>query len=294
MSARLRVGGYRPGVASWTLTVLCIGVGLLWLFAPLLWSLAAPSADVTNRQAPFVTVLSIVLLALLGIAIWQDSGRESRPLGIVAAVIVVNVAVRASLNINLGVEFNYVLPIGVGIAAGAPIGFFVGAASCLVSQYIAGQVANPLPGQMFVWAFAGVLGGLLRPLGLRLAWLLAPFVGLGFGFVGGLLFNAIGWPTDTVAQPGFRPGLPFDINLVGLYKYGLATSFGVDFMRGIATAVGLAAIGYPLCAVLQHALRPAPIDRTPVALDKDEPDPAAVARRDRSRRVSNMWGERRK
>ncbi len=290
MKAAVKVGGFRPALASWTVTVLFVGVGLLWLFSPLIWSLSAPGAEGVADEAPYVGAVLVVGLCLLVAAIWKDSNRESRPLGIAVALLALNAAVRGSFNINLGVELNYVLPWIVGMAAGGPMGLFVGAGSCLVSQFLTGQMSSALPGQMLVWGLAGVVGGALRPLGRALSCVLAPVLGLAFGLVAGVLLNLVGWPTDTQAQPRFLAGMSFDVNLAALVEYTIDSSLGIDLLRGITTAIGLAVLGYPLSQALRQALRPTLVDHSPVLRDPDEPEPEAIARRRRLRALT-PWGE---
>lgn len=290
MRAVVKIGGFRPGLASWAATVLFVGLGLLWLFSPLIWSLAAPSAESLEDEAPYVGAVLVVCLCLLAVAIWRDSNREARPLGIAGALIVLNAAVRGSFNINLGVEFNYILPWIVGMAAGGPMGLFVGAGSCLASQFLTDQMSSALPGQMLVWGLAGVIGGLLRPLGRIVSCALAPVLGLGFGLVAGALLNLIGWPTDTLAEPKFLAGMSFDVNLASLVEHTIDSSLGIDLLRGITTAIGLAVFGYPLSQALRQALRPTLVDHTPDLRDPAEPEPEAIDRRRRLRALT-PWGE---
>lgn len=283
------VGGYRPGVASWVAVGLCVGVGLLYLVAPLVWPWAMPSPESVEREGPYMAGLAVALLGLLVVATWHDADRDSWPLGVAAAFVAANVLLRDSFNLALGAEVNYVLPFAVGLGAGAPMGFLVGAASCLVSQFMLEQIAPPLGSQMLVWGLAGVFGGLLRPLGPRLSCLAAPFGGVLFGLVAGLLLNLIGWPTDLDARPAFIPVLPFDVNLVALFEFGRETSWGVDLLRGLTTAVGLAVVGYPISRALRQVLRPSAIDETPERPDPSELGSEAIARRERTRTTGLMW-----
>lgn len=290
MSRRVKVGGHRPSVASWTLMALCAAVGLLHLFAPLLWPMSMPSAESIDRQAPYVGAMTIVLVSLLAIAIWVDSNREAWPLGLATMAVISNVLIRELFNIGLGVELNFVVPIVVGMAAGGPMGFLVGAASCLISQFGQDQISPPLAGQMLVWGLAGALGGMLRPLGPRLSCAVAPFAGVLFGLVAGLLLNAFYWPADTSAIPAFIPVAPFQANLGSLVQYGRDTSFGVDLLRGLVTGTGLALVAWPASSALRTVLRPPATADLPVDPGRGDLQLLeAVARRDRSRTTTQMW-----
>ena len=288
MSRQMTVGGYRPGWLSWGATALFLGAGLLRLFAPFLWVAAAPDAASMQREAPFIGALSIVLVAVLAVAIWVDANRDTWCVGVALGLVVLNIVVRSSLNISLGAEFNFVLPLVAGLAVGGPFGTLVGAASCLGSQFLTQQVATQLPAQMVVWGLAGLLGGLLRPLGPRLSWAVSPFAGYAFGIGAGFLLNAISWPADPSALPAYIPVAPLDANLTALWQYGQATSWGVDRLRGLATALGLAVIGLPLAHALRTTIRPAPTERTHAPID-DPATSVVVANQERATRIHQIW-----
>lgn len=286
-SEQVRVFGYGSGTAGRWVTAALVVVGLAWLFGPLAVPGGAQSAAGLTQEAPYVAGLTVVLLGLLGVAVWVDANREFPPLAVAFLAILATVAMRSSLNINLGVEFNYIVPLIVGLGAGGPLGFFVGAVSCLGSQFWLDQIGTALPGQLFVWGLAGLLGGACRFVAGRYGWLLAPVVGLAFGILAGLLLNLTGWPTTTNASPGFIPVAPFTTNLASLWEYSRATSLGPDLLRGAVTAAGLVVLGRPLSSAIRRYLSP-PAGR-PVAVIEPDIEPETLERLARSGRVSRLW-----
>lgn len=287
----IRSFGLRCGARSWTLTLITLAAGLLWLSYPLVWPMLAPGREELDAEAPLALALLVVLLSLCWVALWLDSGQEVTGIGFAVALVLVNAVARSWLNAGGGVEVNYVLPLLAGAAVGGPFGFVVGATSALVSQFAQGLVQTPLPGQLIVWGLAGLLGGMVHRLRVTWAWLLCLPVGVAFGVVGGVLLNLTGWPTatDNETSAYFFPGLPGWINASRLISYTWQTSLGYDLARGITTASGVLIIGLPIISGLRRVCAP---DVTPDAVaphPRPGPTGRAVSRRDHAHRLVERW-----
>ena len=288
---RVRTFGLVPSWRSWLITAAALAAGLLWLTAPLLWPTRAATAAQHNLEAPLMAGLIAVAVVLLWLSLWRDAGRDHHPIGLMLALTGANVLLRPVLNAGSGIEVNYVLPLVAGIAGGGPIGFAVGAAAGLVSQFSLDLAGAPLAGQVTVWGLAGLLGGLLRRLGPVAAWLAALPLAVALGPLVGVLLNLIGWPTITPEDTPhyFFPGLPTEVNTERLLRYSWQTSRGLDLARGLTTAVGVALVGLPLIRALRQAWAPdvgAAATRTTTSAG---PTPASIRRRDRARELVERW-----
>ncbi|WP_148279449.1 hypothetical protein [Acidipropionibacterium acidipropionici] len=255
----VRTFGMRCGPRSWTLTGITAAIGVLWLVYPIIWPLHSGTRAQSNAEAVAVLGLLVMLVAAGWIGLWLDSAREVAGLGFAVALVAVNVALRPLLNAgSSGVEVNYVLPLLAGAAGGGPVGFLVGATSCLISQFSLDLVASPLPGQMVVWGIAGLLGGIVHRLRLGWGWAWCLPLAVAFGPIAGVLLNLTGWPTETqdATSSYFFPGLPGWVNATRLLTYSWQTSFGYDLARGVTTAVGVLVVGLPVLAGLRRAWSP--------------------------------------
>ncbi|MDN5976374.1 hypothetical protein [Acidipropionibacterium jensenii] len=288
----VRVFGLRCGPRSWALTGITTAVGLLWLLYPLIWPLYSGTRSQSNVEAVAVLGLIAMLVAAGWVGLWLDSSREVSGLGLAAALVAVNVAIRPLLNGGSnGVEVNYVLPLLAGAAGGGPAGFLVGATSCLLSQFSMDLVAPPLPGQIVVWGIAGLLGGLAHRLRLGWGWAWCLPLAMAFGPLAGVLLNLIGWPTETqdATSSFFFPGLPGWVNATRLLSYTWQTSFGYDLARGVTTAVGVLIVGLPVLAGLRHAWSPRISPDAIAAPERTGPTEHGLARQRRAGRLADNW-----
>lgn len=293
MSETLRVGGYRSryGVYTTLLAVVLLGFAISY---PLLFPKLAPQTGDLEPEAAPAVLMAISLVVLVGISLWLDSDRDLRPLSFAFVVIVANCAIRATMNPGAGLEFNYVLPFLAGMAAGAPMGFFVGAASCLISQYCFGYISFYLPGQVLVWGLAGLLGSLLNRASTRVCWIIGPLLGIVYGLMAGLLLNMIGWPTESHSVYLFSSYVPRWVNLVALLNYCRETSLFYDLLRGIATAIGLAILTPVVLPALRYIWQPDLADYASATATAQRIRPHARIRRQRSELIDSMWVESRK
>ena len=196
-----------------------------------------------------------------------------------------------------GVEPVFVLPLLVGVSAGASAGFFVGAGLCLLSSMLVDTVAAPLPGQMLAWGLTGLIGALLVPVPTKPAWLLSWPLAVLCGPVLGVMLNLIGWPTEGASTVGQTtsdvvPGLPGTITIQRLIRYSVRTSLGIDLTRGVCTLAGVVLVGLPAISALRTAWgRPDKrADETPTARGTLI-NPAAVERRKQSRTRAMEWSK---
>lgn len=254
----VRVFGLSCGRRAWIITVVTLLAGLVWLAQPILWSSMAGSRADGDAEAPLMTMLLVLLLALGWIGLWIDSGRDTAGLGLAVAATAINIALRPMLNAGHGIEVNHVLPMIAGAAGGGPVGFLVGATSCVLSQFSLNLMGPPMPGQIVVWGLAGMLGGLVHRLRPIPAWGWCIILSLLFGPVSGVLLNLIGWPTEPqeTTSSFFFPGLPASVNAMRLLTYTRQTSLGYDMTRGITTAIGVLVVGLPILTGLRNAWSP--------------------------------------
>lgn len=287
----VRAFGLQAGPRAWTFTLLATAAGLLWLTYPLIWPMHSASRVQSNGEAPLMLALLVALVGLGWVGLWLDSGRETRGLGLAVALVAVNTALRPLLNAGGGIEVNYVLPMLAGAAAGAPVGFLVGAASCLTSQFALDLVAPPLPGQIVVWGIAGLLGGLVHRLRLGWAWTWCLPLGVAFGPLAGVLLNLTGWPTSSqdTTPAFFFPGLPGWVNATRLLSYSWQTSFGYDLARGISTAAGVLVAGIPVLSGLRRAWSPQVTADAVAPPARSGPTTHGLERRARARRFEQHW-----
>ena len=283
----LQTGLVRWGWSQPAAAALVLGLAV-WLCYPLLWPMSVASGGQHSRESVIVIALTWMVVALLGIALWRDARRDYFPLAAAISVEAANVLVRHFLNAGSGVEFNYALVFIAGAAGGGPVGVFVGAASCLVSQLMMNYVAVPLPGQVLAWALPGLVGALVRPFRPVLAWVLLQASAVAYGVVAGILLNLTGWPfTDSESAYSFFEALPLHINASRLLAFSRETSFGIDLTRGITSATAIALIGLPLIRLLRRWWRPDlnQPQRPPAPAVSD----AAIQRRTLTSRFDAMW-----
>lgn len=277
------------GWRSLLVLLVLVSAGLAWIGWPVWDSLTSPSRGRAQDEATWLMVTLICGLFGLAVAMWLDAGRRTEALSVVAVLVVANTMVRMVLNPSAnGVEFVHALPLLAGMAVGAPAGFLVGAASALLSTISVGDPATTLPTQALVWGLSGMLGGLLRAAGRRVAWLLSLPLAVVAGVMSGLLLNLMGWgqePGTTLTS--FYPGLPPGESLSRLWSFTWETSLGLDLTRGITTAVLLALFGHPLLVALRRSAGSGdpPTDDRP----REVIEPDSLARREDRTRLDRLW-----
>jgi hypothetical protein len=287
--ARWRRLGVPSGPRSAAVLAVLVTAGLLWLGWPVLDSATSPGRAQSQSEAPWVTAALVLGLVALAAAMWRDAGRRYEALSPVAALIVLDTAVRAVLNPSAGgVEFVHALPLLAGVGAGAPAGFLVGASSAIVSTIAVGAPATTLPAQALIWGLSGMLGGVLWRVPALLAWALALPLALIAGVASGVLLNLMGWAQEPgAALTDFFPGLPAGEVLTRLLDYTRATSLAYDATRGLTTAAIVLVIGYPVLVALRRAtggdIATDPLQGT------DQRVELASPRRERSARLDQMW-----
>lgn len=282
-------------LTGWRSRVALLVLGLLgagWLGWPIWSSFTAPDRDALEVETPFLLAAVLGLLGVLATSIWLDAGRRAAVFGPILLVAVVDVVFRLVLSPGgAGIEPVYALPLLAGAALGAPAGFLTGAIAALASSVTLGLVDTPLVGQILVWGLWGAVGGLLRALRPVAAWLTAAVVSLPLGLITGMALNITGWTGERDAVTGgFLPGLPPLDALQRLLDYTLATSLAFDLTRAVVNALIVLVIGLPVLRALRQV---SGARLTAVSLPTEPPPPAvapaAVRRRDRSDRLTDLW-----
>ena len=284
---------------SGVVTAIVAGTVAVWLAMPVIDSMHAGTRDQVSTESQAMVVYLAAGLVLLAVCRWVDDGRRIWRVGLLVCLVVSNALVRVIMSPRVfGVEPVFVLPLLVGVSAGASAGFFVGAGSCLLSSMLVDTVAAPLPGQMLAWGLTGLIGALLVRVPTKLAWLLSWPLAVLCGPVLGVMLNLIGWPTEGASTVGqttsdaFIPGLPAMITIQRLIRYSVRTSLGIDLTRGVCTLVGVVLVGLPAISALRTAWgRPdRRADEAPTA--RGTPiNPAAVERRQQSRTRTMEWSK---
>ena len=220
---------------SGVVTAIVAGTVAVWLAMPVIDSMHAGTRDQVSTESQAMIVYLAAGLVLLAVCRWVDDGRRIWRVGLLVCLVVSNALVRVIMSPRVfGVEPVFVLPLLVGVSAGASAGFFVGAGSCLLSSMLVDTVAAPLPGQMLAWGLTGLIGALLVRVPTKPAWLLSWPLAVLCGPVLGVMLNLIGWPTEGASTVGqttsdaFVPGLPAMITIQRLIRYSVRTSLGID------------------------------------------------------------------
>lgn len=283
---------------SGVVTAIVAGTVAVWLAMPVIDSMHAGTRDQVSTESQAMIVYLAAGLVLLAVCRWVDDGRRIWRVGLLVCLVVSNALVRVIMSPRVfGVEPVFVLPLLVGVSAGASAGFFVGAGSCLLSSMLVDTVAAPLPGQMLAWGLTGLIGALLVRVPTKPAWLLSWPLAVLCGPVLGVMLNLIGWPTEGASTVGQTtsdvvPGLPGTITIQRLIRYSVRTSLGIDLTRGVCTLAGVVLVGLPAISALRTAWgRPdRRADETPTA--RGTPiNPAAVERRQQSRTRTMEWSK---
>jgi energy-coupling factor transport system substrate-specific component len=176
----------------------------------------------------------------------------------------------------------FILPVLVGWALGARLGFLLGAFTMLTSAVITAGVGPWLPFQMFALGWVGAGAGLLRRLTAgRFAVPALTFYALVSSLAYGYAMTLWFWPFLGGGGPlFFSAGLPPLEALVRYTRYYAVTSFGWDVGRALLANVPLVAVlARPVTELLERTgarMRPVLLDAAnPSAL----PFPLATAER---------------
>lgn len=280
------------GLASHGALLLIMVLGFGWLSWPIWSSVTAPERNTVTALTGHLLVALTGLLVLLGWSIWHDALRRTSIFAPMIFVAGLGVIVRVSLHPGAsGLEPALAFPLILGLALGAPAGFFTGAITALSSSIALGLVATPLVGQSLVWGLWGAVGGLLRTWPLVWAWLGAIAACLPLAVTSGLALNAIGWSEERSATEGaFLPGLPPLETAMRLWDYTMATSVAVDSTRAVATGITVAIIGIPLIRALRQACGTTPVPHVPLRTSATQQvAPHALEHRRRSRELKRLW-----
>jgi energy-coupling factor transport system substrate-specific component len=284
-----RIGGGVGWRSTSVLTGL-VALGLTWLCWPIWRATTTPTREQASAAAPAVLAALALALVLLAVAVWLDAGREYGPVSLAIALLLANTALRITVNpAASGIEVVHALPLLAGIAAGAPVGFLVGAGGMVLSSALTSTVGTMLPAQALILGAAGALGGLLwhlRPIG---AWLASLPLAVASGIGTGVLLNLPGWSQEPgTTDTSFFPGLPPATVIDRLWTYTTQTSLLYDLNRGVTTAVVVLIIGLPVLRSLR-ALGTGPVDPAAgVPRPGRLSQPALDRRLDRAR-LDTLW-----
>lgn len=273
-------------------TAAVAALALVWLAWPFLSPYQAPSAAQSEQEAPWLTAAFAVGLVCIALARWFDDLRQPEQVGFLLFAVAINTIIRLAIAPGVaGIEPVLAVPLLVGVALGASAGFFVGAASCLVSTVVLATAQTGLPGQMLAWGVAGLLGGLLSRARPALAWAGALPLAFLTGPLVGVILNATTWPIDPRSEvDAYFPGLPAWQNLQRLLLFTFNNTSETAVLRGIVTVVLVMVIGYPLIRFLRQswALVSAGVDES-AAATREPVNAAAVQRRRDIRSRARMW-----
>ena len=129
---------------SGVVTAIVAGTVAVWLAMPVIDSMHAGTRDQVSTESQAMIVYLAAGLVLLAVCRWVDDGRRIWRVGLLVCLVVSNALVRVIMSPRVfGVEPVFVLPLLVGVSAGASAGFFVGAGSCLLSSMLVDTVAAP-------------------------------------------------------------------------------------------------------------------------------------------------------
>ena len=130
---------------SGVVTAIVAGTVAVWLAMPVIDSMHAGTRDQVSSESQAMVVYLAAGLVLLAVCRWVDDGRRIWRVGLLVCLVVSNALVRVIMSPRVfGVEPVFVLPLLVGVSAGASAGFFVGAGSCLLSSMLVDTVAAPV------------------------------------------------------------------------------------------------------------------------------------------------------
>ncbi len=195
-------------------------------------SWAAHAAD-----APLFT--GVLGILCLGIALQAAANLSSQGIAVVGLLTALTALLRFLPGPG-GVSGIYLLPILVGRAYGAELGFLVGALGTLASALMGGGVGPWLPFQMLGVGWIGLGGGLLPlPRGTRGEVVGLALWGAASGYLFGLWMTLWFWPYLGPGRAGF-------------WAYYLATSLLWDGARVAANLGLLLLTGGPLLRVLRR------------------------------------------
>lgn len=249
-------------------SVVVLGVVSLFGLITLVWPLLVNQPDATLVQPPFVFLLLLPVVVLVGVAELSQGGMDPRVLAILGVLAAIDAVMRGVSAGTAGFELVFFLVILGGRAFGPAFGFMLGATSLFASALFTAGVGPWLPYQMLVSAWMGLGAGLLprRVRGRGEIVMLAAY-GVMVAYLYGALLNLQGWPTLAgISVPGhdgplsFDPAAPVGENLARFAKYTLLTSTtSFDTGRAITTAAAIGLVGAPVLTTLRRAARRATI-----------------------------------
>jgi energy-coupling factor transport system substrate-specific component len=224
--------------------------------APLVGARSA-AAEPTALLTGLICAAVAVLLAL-GL---RARHMSTRLLAVLAALAAVDATLRALVVIGIwGFTPIFLLMLTAGFVFGPSFGFALGALTMLLSAVVTAGIGPWLPYEMLGAGLTGMTAGILglafqgRPL--RWPALLAlAGLGLGMGFVYGMLLDIWAWPlllTSPGSSIGWRPGLS-PLHLVQRFGvFYLATSLVYDAARAAGNLLLILLLGPPLLAALHR------------------------------------------
>lgn len=276
---------------SWLARLVTAAFALLataWLAWPLWSSETVADRPTLSGETPWLLGAELGLLVLLAFTLWLAAGRTVAPYApvpfLAAGAVFATTFLHPGSN---GIEVAYLFPFVAGALLGSPAGCLTGAAAALLTATVGGTIADPLVGQMLVWASWGVFGGWLRPLSTRVTWWLGAALCLPLGLLSGVLLNLTGWAGETSADVGaFLPGAPPFESAKRLIEYVWATSFGYDLTRGVFTGLAFLALGGPLLTVLRRGFD---TRRLPSEVSIRTTPRISTAARGRRDQLPNLW-----
>lgn len=283
----------RPHWSASVSTVYMV-LGLGWLLWPLIDAQHVPSMQDLAVEAPAMVAASTTLLVLLAVARWIDDSRTLERLGMITAMVLGDIIVRVAMSPGrAGVEPVFVLPFLAGMAWGPSAGILVGGAGALLSTPVVGGVTSVLPGQALVWAVVGAMGGIVSGMRRRPALAVGIVLAAISGPVAGVLLDAMTWFSEpSVELDGFFPGLGPLVSFQRLLIHAYRTSFAVDGVRGVVTALGVGVLGPLVLGGLRTAWgwTDNRVDESRRVVERHV-DPAQVRRREQidDRRRSCTW-----
>lgn len=109
---------------SGVVTAIVAGTVAVWLAMPVIDSMHAGTRDQVSTESQAMIVYLAAGLVLLAVCRWVDDGRRIWRVGLLVCLVVSNALVRVIMSPRVfGVEPVFVLPLLVGVSAGASAGF---------------------------------------------------------------------------------------------------------------------------------------------------------------------------
>lgn len=223
------------------------------------WPFVLPSVDRGDAHAGDAPVIFVVLLALLALLVFTETGRGGMGpktvalLGVLGAVMV---ALRLP-GFVAGFSAMFIVVLVAGNAFGPGFGFALGAIGTFASAIFVGGFGPWLPFQIVAVGWVGSGAGLIpkpRRWPARIA-LLACY-GFFAAFAFGAIMNLYFWPfVAGSSEVRWVPDGGFTENLRHYATFYVLTSAAWDLFGAIGNAVLVALLGRPLLAAFDRAAR---------------------------------------